>query len=137
MYPLWTPEPGPCPQGCVIVSGLLFSCLCVPSLPWLATVPICPLELREGHGSWDLFPINKKWDRKASMPRRCTGSCSVSGGHYLTHYAGAPHSFNKQAEKDLPLSLPGTKCVSGRSDLRPIRQQSLTAPTSQKRSKPS
>ena len=30
-------------------------------LPSLATVPICPLEPREGHGGWSLFPIYKKW----------------------------------------------------------------------------
>ena len=49
------------PQGCTVVSWLLLSCLCFPSLPWLATVRICPLELREGHGGWTLLPPNKKW----------------------------------------------------------------------------
>ena len=46
------------PQGCTIVSWLLLPCLCIPSLPWLATVQICPLELREGPGVWGLFPRN-------------------------------------------------------------------------------
>ena len=32
----------------------------IPSLPWLATIRICPLELREGHGGCCLFPTNKK-----------------------------------------------------------------------------
>ena len=29
-------------------------------LPWLATVHICHLELRKGHGGWILFPSKKK-----------------------------------------------------------------------------
>ena len=49
------------PQGCTTVSWLLLPCLCIPSLPWLATVLICPLKLREGHEGWSLFPTNKKW----------------------------------------------------------------------------
>ena len=48
------------PQACIIVSWLLFPCLCIPSLPWLATVWICPLGLREGLGGWSLYPENKK-----------------------------------------------------------------------------
>ena len=40
------------PQGCTIVSWLFLLCFCIPSLPWLATVWICPLELREGQGVW-------------------------------------------------------------------------------------
>ena len=48
------------PQGCTIVSWLLLPCHCIPSLPWLATVWMCPLELRDGHGGWKLFPTNKK-----------------------------------------------------------------------------
>ena len=46
-------------------------------------------------------------------------------------------AIKTQAAKDPPHSLPGGKRVCGRPDLRPIRQQSLTAPTSQKKSKPS
>ena len=38
------------PQGGTIVSCLLPPCLCIPSLPCLAAVWTCPLELREGHG---------------------------------------------------------------------------------------
>ena len=49
------------PQGCTIVSWLFLPCFCMPSLPWLATVWTCPLELREGHGGWSLFLTNKKW----------------------------------------------------------------------------
>ena len=49
------------PQGCAIVSWLLLPCLCIPSLPWLATVWICPLELRKCHGGWSLFPTSKEW----------------------------------------------------------------------------
>ena len=53
-------EPGPCLKAALLFSELLLPCLCIPSLPWLATLRICPLELREGHGGWSLFPTNKK-----------------------------------------------------------------------------
>ena len=45
------------PQGCTVVSWLFLSCLCIPSLLWLATVWTCPWELREGHGGW-MKPIS-------------------------------------------------------------------------------
>ena len=48
MYPLR--QTRTLPGACTIVSSLLLSCLCIPSLLWLATVWICPLELREGQG---------------------------------------------------------------------------------------
>ena len=34
---------------------LLLPFLCIPSLPWLATVWTCPLELGEGHECWNLI----------------------------------------------------------------------------------
>ena len=40
------------PQGCTIVSWLFLPCFCILSLPWLATVWTCPLELRESHEGW-------------------------------------------------------------------------------------
>ena len=43
----------------------------------LITVPICPLKLREGHGSWSLFSRNRG-HRKSSEPRSSTGFYSVS-----------------------------------------------------------
>ena len=55
------------PQGCAIVSQLPLPCLCIPSLPGLATVRICHLELREGHGGWSLFPKRHLGLRKASV----------------------------------------------------------------------
>ena len=67
-------------QNCTIVSWL-FPCLCIPSLPWLATVWTCPLELREGHGGWNLFPTNKKLgtqQRKALVPGSPTWSYLAS-----------------------------------------------------------
>ena len=33
-------------------SWLFLPCLCIPSLPWLATVWTCSLEIKEGHGGW-------------------------------------------------------------------------------------
>lgn len=62
------------PQGCTIVSWLFLPCLCIPSLPWLAT-----LGLREGCGGW-MQPINKKWgnNRKAFVPRSPMKPCSGS-----------------------------------------------------------
>ena len=61
-------------QGFTIVSWLLLLCLCIPSLPWLATVKSAILELRKGHGGGSLFLTNKKWETwKASIPRSPTG----------------------------------------------------------------
>ena len=73
------------PQGCTIVSWLLLPYLCIPSLPWLATVWTCPLELREGHGGW-MKPISYKQGMR-DTERICTqegptGSCSVSIANY-------------------------------------------------------
>ena len=39
--------------------------------PWLATIWICPLGLKEGHGSWSLFPTNKNRGTKRLL---CPGS---------------------------------------------------------------
>ena len=52
---------GPLPQACTVVSwcNSLLSLRPLPSL--LATLWTCPLELKEGHGGWSLFPTNKKW----------------------------------------------------------------------------
>ena len=48
-------------QICMFVSCKLLLCLCIFSLPWLATVQMCPLELREGQGSRSLLPTNTEW----------------------------------------------------------------------------
>ena len=45
---------------CTIVSRLLLPCLCIPFLPWLVTVRICPLELRESHGGYRPVPTHKE-----------------------------------------------------------------------------
>ena len=45
---------------CIIVPWLLFLCLCMLSLPWLDTVWVFSLELREGLGDWSPFPSDKK-----------------------------------------------------------------------------
>ena len=59
------------PLDCTIVSRLFLPCFCIPPLPWLGTVWICPLELREGLGHWSLFPADKKWGtRKGFVPER-------------------------------------------------------------------
>ena len=47
-------------QGCTNVYRLLLPCICILSLPWLTTVLTCPLELREGHEDWSLFPVIKR-----------------------------------------------------------------------------
>ena len=44
------------------IPWLFLPCLCIPSLLWVATIWICSLELREGHGDWSLFPTNRKRD---------------------------------------------------------------------------
>ena len=65
------------------ITALLFldcsSFFCIPSLPLLVTVWICPLELRKGLGGWSLFPTNKKQGTQKGF---CKGesppwSCSV------------------------------------------------------------
>ena len=47
-----TAPPG---KPCTIVSWLFLPCLHIPSLPWLAAVWTCPLELREGDTERFLF----------------------------------------------------------------------------------
>ena len=66
--------------SCTIVSWLFFFCFCIPSLPWLVTAWICPLELREGLGDWNLFSTNNKWGTWKCFCTQefSTGSCSVS-----------------------------------------------------------
>ena len=52
-------EPGPCPKPALLFFG--YSSLVSASPPFLvATVQICPLGLREGHGGWSLFPKDKE-----------------------------------------------------------------------------
>ena len=71
------------PQGCSIVSWLLLPYLLIPSLPWLATVWICPLELREGQGGWSLFPTNKKQETQKGF-RAQEGHKVLLG--FILHY---------------------------------------------------
>ena len=61
------------PQGCTMVS-----CLCIASLPGLTTIQICPLELREGHGVWSLFPIRNRRQKgfRAQKPHRVLLICT-------------------------------------------------------------
>ena len=47
-------------NGYFIVSRLFLLCFCIPCLPWLATVWIFPLELRENLRDWSLFPTTRK-----------------------------------------------------------------------------
>ena len=58
-------------QGRTSVSWLFLPCLCIISLPWLATVWSCPLEHREGPGCWNWFPKNKKWGAQKGL---CPGA---------------------------------------------------------------
>ena len=52
---------------------------------------MCPLELKKDHGGWILFPTNKKTrDKKASVTRSPTGSCSVSLGRVLQFKVRTP-----------------------------------------------
>ena len=68
--------------GCTVLSWLTPPYLCISSLPWLAAIWICPLEIREDHGGWCLSPYKQGmgkgcWQRKAPVPRRPKGSFSV------------------------------------------------------------
>ena len=49
----------PLHSGSAFVSWLFLPCLCIPSLPWLVTIWICPLELMEGQGGW-MQPVSYK-----------------------------------------------------------------------------
>ena len=72
--------------GCTVLSWLTPPYLCISSLPWLAAIWICPLEIREDHGGWCLSPYKQGmgkgcWQRKAPVPRRPKGSFSVPCVH--------------------------------------------------------
>ena len=57
-------EGGFCPKlhCCPLTAPrLLLLCLCIPCLPWLTIIWTSPLELRDGHGIWNLVPTNIKW----------------------------------------------------------------------------
>ena len=71
-------EPRPCLKATLLILGCS-SQDCIPSLLWLATVGICPWELREGHGGWSLFHTRSGGHRKVSVARSPTGSFLVSG----------------------------------------------------------
>ena len=79
VYPL-RGDPDP-PQGSAIVSWLLLPDRYIPSLPWLATVWTCPLELREGLGGW-MKPISCNQEMGEAEELLCPGAplgpCSVS-----------------------------------------------------------
>ena len=51
--------------GSAFVSQLFLPCLCIPSLPWLVTIWICPLELLEGQGGW-MQPVSYKQEMEAT-----------------------------------------------------------------------
>ena len=71
-------QPGSCPKAGLLYLDLLLTCLCITSLPWLATVWICSLELRESYGDWSLCPANMKWvTQKDSVPRSPVRSYSA------------------------------------------------------------
>ena len=81
------------PQGCTIVPWLLLLCLHIPSLPWLATVPTCPLELREGHEGW-MKPISYKQEM-GGLPWWRSGweSACQCRGHGFEPWSGKiPHT---------------------------------------------
>ena len=69
---------GTLPQGCTLVSWLLFPCLGILFLSWLVTVQTCPLGFKEAHRGWSLFPTNRNGGQKGSVPRIPTVSCLVS-----------------------------------------------------------
>ena len=72
---MYIPWGGTCtlPKGCTIVSWLFLSCLHLPSIPWLATVWTCPLELRKGHGGC-MKPISYKQEVGDTEQLLCPGA---------------------------------------------------------------
>ena len=61
------------PQGYTIVPWLFLPCLCMPSLPWLASVLTCSLELRGGFGDW-MWPISYNPERGDTERPLCPGA---------------------------------------------------------------
>ena len=66
------------PQGCLIVSWLSLPCLCIPFLPWAATVWTLGAQerlwwLNEAH----FLRLRKGGPRKDFVPRSPAGPCSV------------------------------------------------------------
>ena len=88
-------EPGPCPKAALLFPLAVPALSHIPSLPWLASVWTCPLELREGHGGW-MKPTSCNQDtgghRKAFVPKSPTRSCLVSG------FLNASESFYKNLQ---------------------------------------
>ena len=70
------------PQDCTLFSWPFLPGLCIPSLPWLAVVWTCFLELWECHGGWSPFPQNKKRGIQKSLcaqePHRALLSFTIS-----------------------------------------------------------
>ena len=116
------------PQYCPIVSWLFLLCLCIPSLPWLATIWVCHLGLREGHGVWSLFPIKtrNRVHRKASVPGSPTGPAqfhSLSLYFFLLSSSFFP-SFLSSIMRMLELShISSLPLKQDSYDLQSIRQE--------------
>ena len=70
MYPLRCTRT--LPQGCTIVSWLLFLCRHISSLPWSVTVWTCFLELREC--SWSLECVPYKQEMGDTWRHLCSGT---------------------------------------------------------------
>ena len=101
------------PQGCTIVSWLLLLCFCIPPLPWLATVWICPLELREGPGGW-MKPISYKQEmgdmERLLCPRAPQGPAQFPGCGLLAATSPWRWTFGFPAHQTLVLSLVHHEC---------------------------
>ena len=70
---------GPCPKAALLFLDCSSLCSATPSLPWLANVCTWPLELRDSHGDWSLFPKKQEMgDTKVFVARNPIGSCSFS-----------------------------------------------------------
>ena len=91
------------PQVCTIVSWLL-----LPSLPGLATVQMCPFELRESHWGWTErlpFPGAPTWSCMVSLVGLCTPAWALKdrgqGSREIQIHWVAPHpgrrAFTPQA----------------------------------------
>ena len=92
---------------CMIVSWLPFLCFSVLTLAYLLIVWICPLELREGLGGWNLSPLNKKqWNWKLlTCVQLFVTSCTVAHHPFL---ALLSMEFSRQEYWNrLPFPSPG------------------------------
>ena len=91
-----------------IIFWLLFLCFCIPTLIWLTTIWICPLEFREGQGDW--LKLSSYQQEMEDMKRMCiqegpTGSCCVSTAVAFIQKQKEVPLLSVRGEKDMETEI--------------------------------